>query len=91
MDTTMSYRLLKTILILAIASAIITVPARYLAYRWALSGYFECAELGCGIIAEFLIWPVIYAAFLLSLALLTLGFWPKNKLEIDTTNSVERR
>lgn len=75
-----SHKQLKIIIVLAVITSVATVPAKYLAYWWALSGHFDCAELGCGLLAELILWPALFAALLVGVAILTALIWKRRGL-----------
>lgn len=75
-----SRKQLKIIIVLAAITCVATVPTKYLAYWWALSGHFECVELGCGILAELILWPILFAALLVGVAILTAMIWKRRGL-----------
>lgn len=52
-------RILRRTLILVSIIGLCALIAFHTAYWWAFGGYFECIEGGCGILAEFVLWPII--------------------------------
>lgn len=59
---------LKKIAIAVVIIAVAAFSAFKLAYWRALSGYFNCIESGCGILAETVLWPLLTMAILFIVA-----------------------
>lgn len=62
--------MVRDLLIYAVLVGLSILLAHWPSYWLAFSGYANCTELGCGILAIFVLWPILSLVLFVALTLL---------------------